>query len=278
MTYLVEDHSVEIDFCNHYRAAKRRLFEINNSRGKNKKQKISQIIKLTANTLTYATCALESVKDWKYSGDDIAGYLALKESLQRTIPHAQVILDISIRRNLYQEQIVAAEKIVSLFEPDTDIINKGNRESVFGHKVTLTTGASGLITDITVHQGNPADKTLVKDVLKQHVGFYGTAPVSMTFDGCYFTYENKEHLIENGVKFAIFSKEPKKTIGESPQERRKHYCFRAGIEGTISLLKRKFGLTRIFDKGTASFKKAVKGAAIVCNLFVLARKALAATA
>ncbi len=278
MTYLVEDHFVEIDFCNHYRAAKRRLFEINNSRGNNKKQKISQIIKLTADTLTYASCALESLKDWKYSGDDIAGYLALKDSLQRTIPQAQAILDIAVRRNLYNEQVVAAEKIVSLFEPETDIISKGSRDTVFGHKVTLTTGASGLITDITVHQGNPADKTLVTAVLKQHLSFYGTAPESMTFDGCYFTYENKEHLIEHGVKLAIFSKEPKKSIGESPQERRKHYCFRAGIEGTISLLKRKFGMTRIFDRGTASFKKAVKGAAIVCNLFILARKALVATA
>ena len=275
MTYLVEDHCVEIDFCNHYRAAKSRLFEINNSRGKNKEQKISQIIKLTTNTLEYARTALEVVEDWPYRGSDIGGYLTLKNKLKAAIPQAKIILDVAVRRNLDKEHIAASEKLVSLFEPETDIINKGSRNTTFGHKVTLTTGVSGLVTDITVHKGNPADKVLVKEVFEQHIGFYGTAPESMTFDGCYFTSDNKEYLLEQGVKVAVFSKEPKKTATETSQVRRKHFCFRAGIEGTISMLKRKFGLTRIYDKGKVSFRKAVKGAAIACNLFLLARKALA---
>ena len=77
---------------------------------------------------------------------------------------------------------------------ETDIISKGSRDTLFGHKVTLTTGSSGLITDIEVHQGNPADKTVVKDIFTRHKDFYDIAPEVMTFDGCYFTYENKEYL------------------------------------------------------------------------------------
>lgn len=89
--------------------------------------------------------------------------------------------------------------------------------------------------------------------------------------------KTKSILPEQGVQTASFSKEPKKTATESPEVRKACYCFRAGIEATISMLKRKFGLTRIYDKGTASFKKAVKGAAIACNSVFLARKALATT-
>lgn len=85
MTFLVEDHQVTLEFSNHFRAAKSRLFEINNSRGKNKEQKISEIIKLTTNTLEYAQDALKVLEDWKYTGDDRVRYQALKCSLEATI-------------------------------------------------------------------------------------------------------------------------------------------------------------------------------------------------
>ena len=204
--YLVEDYGFGADFCNHFRAAKRRLFEINNTRGAKKKQKVLEIIKLARSTLDYTSEALEKLQDWQYRGEDVSGYMALKSKLEATLPHAKVILDVAIRRNCNDEDVAAEEKIVSLFDPESDIISKGSREVVFGHKVTLTTGGSGLITDIQVPQGNPADKTLVEEVFQKHLDFYGCAPESMTFDGCYFSKANKQHLVDNGVKAAVFSK------------------------------------------------------------------------
>ncbi len=47
--------------------------------------------------------------------------------------------------------------VVSLFEPHADIIVKGGREVQYGHKLNLTTGRSGLILDLVIETGNPAD-------------------------------------------------------------------------------------------------------------------------
>lgn len=52
------------------------------------------------------------------------------------------------RRVLYGESVPAQDKIVSIFEPHTDIIVKDRRETLYGHKVCLTMGASGMVTDV----------------------------------------------------------------------------------------------------------------------------------
>ena len=54
------------------------------------------------------------------------------------------------------ETVPAGEKVVSLFEPHTDILVKGGRATTYGHKINLTTGRSGLVLDAVVEQGNPA--------------------------------------------------------------------------------------------------------------------------
>ncbi len=53
--------------------------------------------------------------------------------------------------------VPAGEKLVSLFEPHADIIVKGSRDVDYGHKLNLTTGRSGLILDLVIEAGNPAD-------------------------------------------------------------------------------------------------------------------------
>jgi hypothetical protein len=60
------------------------------------------------------------------------------------------------RRVLAGEAVPASDKLVSLFEPHADIICKG-REVAYGHKLNLTTGGSGLILDLVIEAGNPAD-------------------------------------------------------------------------------------------------------------------------
>lgn len=61
------------------------------------------------------------------------------------------------RRVFDCEVVPAGEKIVSLFEPHTDIIVKGRREVQYGHKLNLVSGRSGLILDAVVEAGNPTD-------------------------------------------------------------------------------------------------------------------------
>jgi hypothetical protein len=72
-------------------------------------------------------------------------------------PREQVVSQAE-RRVLRGKSVPASDKILSIFEPHTDIIIKDNREPIYGHKVCLTSGASGLITDVMVLEGNPATR------------------------------------------------------------------------------------------------------------------------
>ena len=93
----------------------------------------------------------------------------------------------------------ATEKIVSLFEPHTDIICKGGRKTAFGHKINLATGRSGLVLDVVVETGNPADSARCLPMLERHCQHYGKAPTHAAFDGGYASKENLKQARALGV-------------------------------------------------------------------------------
>ncbi len=94
------------------------------------------------------------------------------------------------RRVLAGEAVPAGEKLVSLFEPHADIIVKGSRDVDYGHKLNLTTGRSGLILDLVIEAGNPADSERLLPLLERHIAFYGEAPRQAAADGGYASREN----------------------------------------------------------------------------------------
>jgi len=191
--------------------------------------------------------------------------------LKEFIPLVEQVLDQAYRRIVLGEQVPADEKLFSIFETHADIIVKGQRDVVFGHKSTITTGKSGLILDVDIHEGNPADSTLVQGVITNHKSFYGSAPKRAVFDGCYSSADNRNFAASEGIQDVCFSKETDEESSCSRIVRKSLRNFRAGIEATVSMLKRMFGLTRVMDKGFYSFKKAVKAAVLSYNLFILSR-------
>ena len=76
------------------------------------------------------------------------------------------------------ETVPAGEKVVSLFEPHTDIIRKGGRATHYGHKINLSSGRSALVLDVVVEQGNPTDSERCLPMLRRHVKHYGEPPRS----------------------------------------------------------------------------------------------------
>ena len=93
----------------------------------------------------------------------------------------------------------ASEKIVSLFEPHTDIIVKGQRKVRYGHKVNLATQAEGFVTYLKVESGNPADSSLFMPVLEASEKDYGTRPREVVADGGYASKANVIDGRKSGV-------------------------------------------------------------------------------
>ncbi len=184
------------------------------------------------------------------------------------------IIEQAERRVLEGQQVPAAQKLVSLFEPHTDIIRKGGRDVYYGHKLTLTTGRSGLILDLIIEDGNPSDAERFIPILDRHIELYKKPPRQMAADGAYASNDNLQQAKSKGVRDVAFHKKrgfAVKDMVKSHWVYRKLRNFRAGIEADISCLKRAYGLGRCTWKGLDRFKAYVWSSVLAYNLALMAR-------
>jgi IS5 family transposase len=257
---------------NHRRLAKKRALAIQYSRGKEQKARLYRdLIAATRATLAalqraaqrLAACAALEAELWRAQ---VRHYLPL---IERLISQAE-------RRVLAGEVVSAGEKLVSLFETHADIIVKGGRDVHYGHKLNLATGRSGLILDVVVEAGNPADAERFLPMLERHIARHGTPPRQTASDGGYASLDNLKQAKALGVHDVAFHKKRGLSIDTMVKSRwvyRKLRNFRAGIEANISCLKRAFGLARCTWRGLAHFKAYVWSSVVAYNLALLARLA-----
>ena len=178
------------------------------------------------------------------------------------------------RRVVLGESVPAAEKIVSLFEPHMDIVRKGGRETRYGHKINLAIGQSGLVLDVVVESGNPADSAHCLPMLAWHCERSDQPPTHAAFNGGYASRDNLACAKELGVAHAVLSKKrglKAEDMTPSPWIFARLRRFRAGVEAGISWLKRCFGLGRCRWRGLARFKAWVHSAVFAHILVRLAR-------
>ena len=189
-------------------------------------------------------------------------------------PLIEQVIDQTTRRVFNEEKVPAAEKLFSLFETHTDIIVKGNREIQYGHKLNFSTGRSGMVLDVVIESGNPADSDQFMPMVDRHIDHYGKAPRQVAADGGYASKENLDRAKQREIKDVAFHKKRGLTIADmtkSPWVYRKLRNFRAGIEAGISYLKRCFGLSRCHWKGLEHFKSYVWSSVVTHNLVMMAR-------
>ena len=267
---------VKIPFSDHTKRAKRRMTVIMNTRSKNiRKEKYKDLLTVTHKTLNYANNAVSmlAAHPLKFfspakTAKDIAEYL------QKIIRLTDKVIEQTTRRVIHGESVPACKKIVSIFEPHTDIIKKDNRDTFYGHKVCLSGGASNLITDCLILDGNPADTDLTDQMLDRHEKIYGHYPLKVALDGGFASKPNLESAKGKGIKDVCFAK--KRGLKEQEMCRstwvyKRLRRFRAGIESGISWLKRCFGLTRCTWKSFRSFKGYVWASIVSANFLTLAR-------
>ena len=259
-----------VDFHDHCRAAKRRALEAGSQRGGERRAKIyRKLLKLTGRTVGYVEAALPAVAaaaaPWSRGWVETAtAYLDL---LGRVTEQTE-------RRVFGGETVPAGEKVVSLFEPHTDIIVKGGRGTHYGHKSNLATGRSGLVLDVVVEDGNPADSARCLPMLGRHIEHYGVAPSRAAFDGGYASRANLKEAKALGIEHVVFHKKRGLKVEDMTRSSWLYgqlKRFRAGVEAGISYLKRCFGLGRCLWRGLPRFKAYVQSAVFAHNLMRLVR-------
>ena len=255
---------------NHRRLAKKRALAIQYSRGKARKAKLyCDLISATRATVA----ALHHAAQRLTACVSIEAEL-WRSQLRHYLPLIERVIDQAERRVLAGEAVPAGEKLVSLFETHADIIVKGGRDVHYGHKLNLTTGRSGLILDLVIEAGNPADSERFLPMLDRHIALCGSPPRQVAADGGYATRDNLEQAKARGVSDVAFHKKRGLAIEDMVKSRwvyRRLRNFRAGVEAGISCLKRAYGLTRSTWRGLAHFKAYVWSSVVAYNLTLLAR-------
>lgn len=271
----------DIEFTNHSKRAKRRMLDIQHGMRKAKRLKpYRELVKLTERTIGYAVRAIADLEDSPaHLGiDGILLGMVLTMDLERFIPLGRQVVEQTKRRVFNNEKVPANEKLVSIFEPHTDIIKKDRRETLYGHKLCLTSGGSGLFLDCQILEGNPADTTLAAKSIKRLEDIFGRVPRQASFDGGFNSKANLDDIKGLGVSDVMFHKKRGLKVHEMVKSSwvyNRLKRFRAGIEGGISFLKRCFGLRRCKWSGFESFKAYTWASVVSANLLMLARHALA---
>src|SRR5215204_2368380 len=176
------------------------------------------------------------------------------------------------RRRVFKgEQVSAKEKLVSLFEEHTSIIRRGKARNTteFGRKVWLSEVDGGIVSGFWILEGNAGDEAQLRPALR------GRGDVHSAADRNVHSKENERLAKELGLKKVCLPKAGKKSTERKEYEQQRWFKrarrFRAGIEGRISVMKRREHLGRCRDKGEEGFGRWVSWGVLSSNLDTIAR-------
>lgn len=192
------------------------------------------------------------------------------------IVESKKIVDQAERRVMAGEKVPNDEKVFSLFEPHTELLKRGKagKPVEFGHMVLLNQVADKYITGYEVFEKKPNENQLVDKILKEHEKLFGHPPELFAADKGFYESMEKLKKLEEEIEVVAIGK--KGRLNEEEQQREsvadfiKGNKFRAGIEGSISGLKRILSMGRCMDKGFERFRSFVSGIIFAHNLRILA--------
>jgi IS5 family transposase len=199
----------------------------------------------------------------------------VRRQMQQIVPLVEKVIDQATRRVLFDEKLANDEKILSLFQPDAYVIRKGKRAkpAEFGKLVEIQQVDGKLISNWEIHDSNVSDADRFIPAVEQHIQTFGKPPNLAAGDRGYSSEANEIMAAELGVKRVCLPKRGKKSKERAAYEKqrwfRSGHRFRAGIEGTISVLKRRHGLDRCRNHGDNAYDRWVGLGVIAYNLMTI---------
>ncbi len=234
--------------------------------------------------------SVEGICDWsirvadrlekKLEGNRTPVLADFMESLAEDLRHFEGLSRRVIRqateRVLHDRPVPNEKKLFSLFEPHTELLKRGKagKDVEFGHMIQIQQTGEKFITDYEVFPKKPTEPTLVLPALKSHKELFGYLPESIAADKGYWSSDEFEKIPED---VGIVSIPKKGRRNDEEQERefdplfRLAQAFRAGVEGSISFLKRCLRLARCMNKGWEHYVSTIGATVLAHNLIILAR-------
>lgn len=272
-----EAGSAGVSFRDRSRSVKRRILEIAFA-ARNKTEKGQQKIKAAYSKLLETTSRV--VGQAKKFSREIAekaqqhGGAVLrkaKQQLDEMIPRVQQVMK-QARARVLEGNTRADNKILSMFEPDTEVIRKGkaSKPTEFGKMVKIQEAENQIVIHCEVFERRPGDSDLLTPSIDKHQQLLDRVPELVAADAGFFSAANESAAKQLGVKrVAVPSRSTKSEKRRQEQKKRwfkEAQKWRTGCEGRISVLKRRHGLNRSRYKGTEGMKRWVGLGVMADNL------------
>ena len=276
-----------IGFSNRTWRAKRRARQIDKLGGskrdndKRVRSKYRDLLSVTRKVVRGARAVADKARR---SPKDELNYLdclavaKLCDQIETFASRADQVIAQTQRRVIQGDKVPASDKIVSIFEPHTDIIIRGKKRVPveFGHKVFLAEAPSGVVYHYEILEGNPPDDGHIGHWLERHEELFGGPPELLAADRTFHTAGNVKAVTAAGVEIECLPqrggrRSAQREAHEKSRAFRAGQRFRAGIEGRISVLSRGRGMKRCRLSGRERFEVFVAAAILANNLIALAR-------
>jgi transposase, IS5 family len=268
------------------RSVRYRAIEIgraSRSRSEQGKEKLKQIyqklLAATGRVVAQAQRFAAEVATGVKRGSSLVEQVVLEASrqyLETMIPRVKQVMR-QTRARIIKGNTHLAGKIVSLFEPHTEIIRKGKaaKPTEFGKMIKIQEAEGQIITHYEVYDERPNDVDLLIPALEVHRQRLGRVPRLATADAAFFSAKNEAAAHALGVKRLSIPNRSTKSAERKKLQKKRWFRngqkWRTGSEGRISLVKRRHGLNRCRYKGQQGIKRWVGLGVIGDNLINIGR-------
>src|ERR1700704_2900728 len=204
------------------------------------------------------------------------GLEGLRQEIDAMVPRVKQVMK-QTRARILRGDTRSDGKLVSLFEPATEIIRKGKagKPTEFGKMVKLQEAENQIITDYEVYDRRPNDAALLMAAVETHQAKLGRTPRLGAAGSSFYSAKNEAAAIAKGVKRVCIPNRSTKSAERKREQKKRWFCsgqkWRTGCEGRISVIKRRHGLNRSRYKGDAGMQRWVGLGVIADNLINIGR-------
>jgi IS5 family transposase len=181
------------------------------------------------------------------------------------------------RARIFRGNTRSEGKLLSLFEPSTEVIRKGKagKPNEFGKMVKLQEAENQIITDYKVYMRRPNDSDLLLAAIETHQALLGRTPRLVAADAAFYSARNEAAAKAKGVKRVCIPNRSTKSLERKREQRKRWFRsgqkWRTGCEGRISVVKRRHGLRRCRYKGYVGMNRWVGLGVIADNVVNIGR-------
>jgi IS5 family transposase len=200
----------------------------------------------------------------------------LREELDRMLPLVRRVMHQTRARIVHGDTHVEG-KILSVFEPSTEVIRKGKagKPNEFGKMIKLQEAENQIIVDYEVYARRPNDSDLLIPAIAAHQAKLGRVPRLVATDAGFYSARNEAAAKAMGVKRVCIpnrsSKSPERKREQKKRWFRNGQKWRTGCEGRISVVKRRNGLDRCRYRSDDGMQRWVGLGVISDNLLNIGR-------